>query len=93
MCVCVWGGGQRRGVRGGLESVNLTRRRGDRRLLRGERMRSGRRRSKINRGNLHSDREISLTMRALVTAKCSEVGGCLGGYRLRLDRGKSWGER
>lgn len=49
-----------------------------RRLLRGETMRSGRSRSKINCRNLHSDREISLTMRALVRAKWSEVGGCLG---------------
>ena len=44
-------------------------------LLRGERMRSGRRDSKINRRNLSRDREISLTMRALVRAKWSERGG------------------
>lgn len=44
-------------------------------LLRGERMRSGRRDSKINRRNLSRDMEISLTMRALVRAKCSERGG------------------
>lgn len=44
-------------------------------LLRGETMRSGRRHSKINRRNLHRDREISLTMRALVRAKWPEMGG------------------
>lgn len=60
------------------------------RLLRVETMRSGRSRSKINCRNLHSDREISLTMRALVRAKWSEVGGCLGAWRLDLERGKSW---
>lgn len=44
-------------------------------LLRGERMKSGRRDSKINSRNLSRDREISLTMRALVRAKWSEKGG------------------
>lgn len=44
-------------------------------LLRGERMSSGRRDSKINCRNLSRDREISLTMRALVRAKWSERGG------------------
>lgn len=44
-------------------------------LLRGERMKSGRRDSKINSRNLSRDREISLTMRALVRAKWSERGG------------------
>lgn len=43
-------------------------------LLRGERMKSGREDSKINRRNLSRDREISLTMRALVRAKWSERG-------------------
>lgn len=47
-------------------------------LLRGETMRSGRRHSKINRRNLRRDREISLTMRALVRAKWSEMGGGWG---------------
>lgn len=51
------------------------RRGGEEMLLRGERMRSGRRDSKINRRNLSRDREISLTMRALVRAKWSERGG------------------
>lgn len=44
-------------------------------LLRGERMKSGRRDSKINSRNLSRDREISLTMRALVRAKWSARGG------------------
>lgn len=47
--------------------------------LRGERMSSGRWDSKINCRNLSRDREISLTMRALVRAKWSERGGgCWG---------------
>lgn len=44
-------------------------------LLRGERKKSGRGDSKINRRNLSKDREISLTMRALVRAKWSERSG------------------
>lgn len=54
-------------------------------LLRGERMRSGRRDSKINRRNLSRDREISLTMRALVGAKWSERREVeeVGGHTLR----------
>jgi len=56
-------------------------------LLRGERMRSGRRDSKINRRNLSKDRDISLTMRALVRAKWSERGG--GWKRKVRDEGIS----
>lgn len=58
---------------GRLESLFLMRG-GEGMLLRGETMRSGRRHSKINRRNLRRDREISLTMRALVRAKWSGWG-------------------
>lgn len=51
-------------------------------------MRSGRSCSKINCRNFHSDRKISLSMRALVRAKWSEVGGCLGASGLNLHCGK-----
>lgn len=44
-------------------------------LLRGERMKSGGRDRKINGRNLSRDREISLTMRALVKAKWSVRSG------------------
>lgn len=43
----------------------------------------GKKDRKINRRNLSRDREISLTMRALVRAKWSERGG----------RMRSWGEK
>jgi len=58
-------------------------------LLRGERMRSGRRDSKINRRNLSRDREISLTMRALVRAKWSKRGGRWMGVGATLRGGRS----
>lgn len=52
-------------------------RRGGDGILSGETMRSGRRHGKINRRNLHRDREISSTLRTLVRAKWSDIG--LGG--------------
>lgn len=63
------------------------RRGGEGMLLRGERMRSGSRHSKINRRNLSRDREISLTMRALVRAKWSERGGR---WRVRQAGSQRW---
>lgn len=88
---CDEGGEKRDRVeRVGLEFLHLMRRAGDETLLRGEMMRSGRRHSKINHINLSGDREISLTVRALVRAKWSEVGGDVqGGDRPDLRSGRN----
>ena len=58
-------------------------------ILSGETMRSGRRHRKINRRNLHRDREISSTLRTLVRAKWSDIGWGWEGDRLDLRSGRS----